>query len=290
MHGILNRVLLSALLALTVQGATADTLGDALKRGTLRFGYWPGEVPFSDRDVRGNPVGYSVDLCTRIAEMISSKLNTRLEPDWVAINASTRASYLDEKKTDLVCADITNTRARQEHYDFSYTIFVAGTRFMSRKADKLEGWPDLQGKRVAVVRNTAAEALVKELDAAASMQLDIASAQSIGEAWQWLEKGEVVAVGYDDIVQSTMSEKTADGPGAYQFTGAHLSIEPYGFMMRKNDPAFRAAVNEALAVLFRSGEVLDIYARWFTNSQRNIPVSMHLREDFRTPNAFPAFP
>jgi len=34
-------------------------------------------------------------------------------------------------------------------------------------------------------------------------------------------------------------------------------------MMRRNDPAFRLAVNRALAALYRSGDIVAIYDRWF---------------------------
>jgi ABC-type amino acid transport substrate-binding protein len=42
-----------------------------------------------------------------------------------------------------------------------------------------------------------------------------------------------------------------------------LSYEPYGFMLPRNDAAFRLAVNRALAGLYRSGNVAVAYERWF---------------------------
>ena len=43
----------------------------------------------------------------------------------------------------------------------------------------------------------------------------------------------------------------------------NLSYEPYGLMLRKNDQDFRQAVNTVLARLYRSGQIVQIYDRWF---------------------------
>jgi len=43
----------------------------------------------------------------------------------------------------------------------------------------------------------------------------------------------------------------------------YFSYEPYALMLRRGDGEFRLAVNRSLARLYRSGDVLDIYQRWF---------------------------
>jgi ABC-type amino acid transport substrate-binding protein len=56
---------------------------------------------------------------------------------------------------------------------------------------------------------------------------------------------------------------TAKDPAQYAIAEQYLSYEPYGFMMRRGDPAFRLAVNRVLSSLYRSGEIMQIYGRWF---------------------------
>jgi glutamate/aspartate transport system substrate-binding protein len=41
------------------------------------------------------------------------------------------------------------------------------------------------------------------------------------------------------------------------------SREPYGLVMRKDDGDFRRGVNRVVAGLYRSGQIKDIYLRWF---------------------------
>ena len=56
---------------------------------------------------------------------------------------------------------------------------------------------------------------------------------------------------------------TSKDPSKFALPGILFSYEPYGFMVRRNDAAFRLIVNRTLAGLYRSGEILEIYDRWF---------------------------
>ena len=42
-----------------------------------------------------------------------------------------------------------------------------------------------------------------------------------------------------------------------------ISIEPYAIVLPRGDWAFRLAVNTTLAQIFRGGDILDIFTRWF---------------------------
>ena len=56
---------------------------------------------------------------------------------------------------------------------------------------------------------------------------------------------------------------TSKDPNLFALPPVLFSYEPYGFMVRRNDAAFRLAVNRALAGLYRSGDVAAVYDRWF---------------------------
>jgi ABC-type amino acid transport substrate-binding protein len=56
---------------------------------------------------------------------------------------------------------------------------------------------------------------------------------------------------------------SASNPRQFALLDRYLSYEPYALMLRRGDPEFRLAVNRSLARLYRSGQVLDIYRRWF---------------------------
>jgi hypothetical protein len=56
----------------------------------------------------------------------------------------------------------------------------------------------------------------------------------------------------------------SEKPGDYRILDERLRDEPYGFMLRKNDPQFKALVDETLTKAMKSGEIQELYAKWFT--------------------------
>src|SRR5689334_5126598 len=53
-------------------------------------------------------------------------------------------------------------------------------------------------------------------------------------------------------------------PQAYQLSADAFSLpEPYGIMLRRDDPAFKRVVDAATAKLYKSAEIDKIYAKWF---------------------------
>ena len=80
-------------------------------------------------------------------------------------------------------------------------------------------------------------------------------------------------------------------PAAYEVVGRFLSFDPYALMLPRDDSAMRLVVNRTLAGLFRSGEIKDIYNKWFMS---DIPGSQALMvpmgDTLETNFAVQAFP
>ena len=66
--------------------------------------------------------------------------------------------------------------------------------------------------------------------------------------------------------------------------------EPYGFMLRKDDPQFKALVDETLSKVMKSGEINELYAKWFSapvppnGVNLRFPMSNGVKEAHRNPN------
>jgi glutamate/aspartate transport system substrate-binding protein len=67
---------------------------------------------------------------------------------------------------------------------------------------------------------------------------------------------------------------TAQDPGQFALADQYLSYEPYALMLRRGDAPFRLGVNRVLSHLYRSGEIVQIYARWF--GKLGVPSSLLL--------------
>lgn len=231
---------------------------------TIALGYRDSSVPFSYVGPSREPMGYSVDLCTRVVEDLRRELALPdLQPKWVPVRVETRVRALVSGTIDLECGSTTNTLSRQERVDFSLTTFITGASLLALAGS---GVGDQLGAiRIAVIPGTTTEQMVKNAIAsmgatAADARLVVVNDHADGLAAVVERRAEVYAT--DRAILMGLVASASD-PRQFVLLDRYLSYEPYALMLRRGDPEFRLAVNRTLARLYRSGQVLDIYRRWF---------------------------
>ena len=257
-------------------GANAQELQGTLQRvaqtKTIRLGYLKEGIPFSFAEVEGKPLGYSVDLCSRVVVGIQEQLGLpSLAIQWVEVTSANRFDRVMDGTIDLECGTSTNTVGRQKKVDFSLMTWVDGASFMVRADHPARRLPELAGKKIAVMGATTTEkalraALVKNhIDAeliVVKEHLDGLNALDRGTADAYASD-RTVLVGLALAVASQMPVALAD---------EQFSYEPYGLVLRRNDADFKQAVNQALAALYRSTGVMEIYERWFGKFGKPSPL------------------
>jgi glutamate/aspartate transport system substrate-binding protein len=93
-----------------------------------------------------------------------------------------------------------------------------------------------------------------------------------------VETGRAVAFVMDDILLYSLVA-TSKAPSEYAITTEALSIEPYGIMLRREDPAFKKVVDQAMINVYKSGDINKIYEKWFLQPippkgvNLNVPMS-----------------
>lgn len=103
-----------------------------------------------------------------------------------------------------------------------------------------------------------------------------------------VETGRAAAFVMDDVLLAGLIANSKS-PKDYAIVGPALSVEPYGIMIRKDDPQFKAAVDGTLTKLMKSGEINKLYSKWFTspipprNINLNLPMSPQLKEAVKNP-------
>ena len=104
-----------------------------------------------------------------------------------------------------------------------------------------------------------------------------------------VETGRALAFVMDDILLYTLVASSRT-PEDYVISSDALSLpEPYGIMMRKDDPAFKKIADGAIAAVYKSGEVNKIYAKWFTSPvppkgiNYNVPMSAQFKNLLASP-------
>ena len=257
-------MLVAALIAgCSVSGQVMDGTLDHIKTSsTLNIGYREAAPPFSFPGPDRRPVGYSVDLCTHVAGAIQKQLGINLKLNWVPVTAENRIDMVAQGKVDIECGTTTASLSRQERVDFSLMTFVDGGGLLTKSDLSLRAMADLGDKRIAVIPGTTTETALTKFLKEEFVTVQLVRVKDHLEGRSAVEKGAAEAFASDRGILIGLVV-TAKDPSSLSIPNIIFSFEPYGFMVRRNDAAFRLAVNRSLAELYRSGGIVQIYDRWF---------------------------
>lgn len=279
-------MLASALLALLLipsAASAADSLERIRATRTLIVGAREAAVPFSFLNEQKQPVGYSIDICRKVADALRRELKLpELKLAFQRVTAEDRFDKLASGAIDIECGSTTNLKSRQQKAAFSYSIFVSGTRLLVRKDSGISRVEQLGGKRVGIVRGTTAEKIFNGLQASGS-GMKLSSFAGNGEAVLALDAGKIDVFPQQEVQLAALMGRLSH-PEQFAIVGSGLSVEPVGLLLRREDKQFQVMVDKALAALFASGEINAIYDRWFNSATLKVPMSAMTRDSLMHPS------
>jgi glutamate/aspartate transport system substrate-binding protein len=267
----------------------SGTLEKISETQTITIGHRESGIPLSYVDDKQQPVGYAVDLCVKVAEAIREHLKQpEIKVRFAEVNGSTRIPLIANGTIDLECGTTTNNIERQKQVSFSDTVFVAAARFASKRADNLKNISDLKGRAVTANAGSNNLELTHKLNASNKLDMRILPSKDFAEGFLMLETGRAQALVLDDILLAGVVANSKN-PTQFVISSEGLSAEPYAIMMRRDDPNFKALVNEKLAALYSSGEAQKTYKKWFQSPipprgiNLNLPPSKALQQVWKEP-------
>jgi glutamate/aspartate transport system substrate-binding protein len=281
---MLSRILALSTVAIMAASPVAaqdltGTLAKVKETGTIVLGHRESSLPFSYIDDNQQVVGYAMDLCNHIAEAVKTNLGLEtINVELVPETPATRIPLLANGTIDLECGSTTNNLERQEQVSFTITHFVVAARFVSKAENNLLSLDDLKGKTIVSTAGTTPLKQITELNVERNLGLNILSAKDHAEAFLMVETDRAAAFVMDDILLYSLAASSKD-PSIYQISEEGLSVEPYGIMMRRDDPAFKAVVDAAMTEFYTSGAIEDLYKKWFLEPipprgvNLNVPMS-----------------
>jgi ABC-type amino acid transport substrate-binding protein len=258
---------LLAVPALARAAATDDTLKKIRDTKTITIAYRTDALPFSYEQDK-EPAGYTVDLCKKVVASLEQQLKVQpLTVKWVVSNTQNRLELVRSRKADMECGATTATLSRMEQVDFSSPVFVDVTGLLARRSSGATSFGGLAGKKIAVVEGTTNQ---KALDGAlkkALVSATVVTVKSREEAVAALEAGTVDAMAGDRVLLQGLSGKVKD-PSQYEVLGDELGFEPYAIVLPLGASAFRLAVNRALAQIYGSDAIVEVFRRAFGPSTK----------------------
>jgi glutamate/aspartate transport system substrate-binding protein len=284
--------------SLSAGPATAQELTGTLKNiketGAITLGHRDSSIPFSYLDDNQKPIGYAMDICYKIVDAVKKELKLdKLEVKLNPVTSSTRIPLMANGTVDLECGSTTNNADRQKQVSFTNTHFLTASRFVSKKSSKINSIDDLKGKPVVSTSGTTNIKQLTEANAARNLGVNIIPAKDHAEAFLMVETDRAVAFVMDDILLASLVAGSKE-PSAYVIsTDAFSKPEPYGIMLRKDDPAFKKVVDGATAALYQSPEGAKIYEKWFMQKippkglTLNVPIGPEQKKAFAKPSDSP---
>jgi glutamate/aspartate transport system substrate-binding protein len=243
--------------------AAAGTLDQIKASGEIRIGYRSDAPPLAFNDSSGQAAGYSVDLCKRIATAVKEQLKlANLKVTFVPLTSADRLEAIVKNKADIECGATTMTLSRERKVDFTLMTFVTGGSLLSLADSNVNTLSDVAGKSVAVITGTTSQPALESALKKNLIDAKVVAVADRAEAMKQLDAKQVVAFASDQIVLiGQMIESAA--PSKYTLAHDLFSYEPYGFVVRRDDADFRLVANGALAQVYRTGQIEQLFGRWF---------------------------
>jgi len=234
-----------------------------------------------------------MELCARIVESVQKSLGMpKLEVKYQLVTSANRIPLLANGTVDLECGSTTNNADRQKQVAYAPTTFVTANRIVYKKSSGVKKLDDLKGKTLVSTAGTTNIKQVTELNAARNLGINIISANGHSEAFLMVETGRAVAFAMDDILLAGLVANSKS-PADYEISSEALSVEPYGIMLRKDDPAFQKVVDAAVTDILSTSMINRIYDQWFMKPippkgvNLNIPMSAGLKKVVAKPTDSP---
>jgi glutamate/aspartate transport system substrate-binding protein len=229
---------------------------------TISVAYRTDALPFSFEEADKKPAGYTVDLCRSVVAVMERQLGTSLQVKWVPVTTQTRFSAIASGQADMECGASTVTLGRMKEVAFSTLTFLDGTGVLIRASTTGNSLSDLSGKKIGVIAGTSNERALNDALKAKVVSATVVTVRSREDGLAQLEAGTLDGFASDRVLLLGLITKAKD-PKALALLGDALSFEPYAIALPRGDWAMKQAVDAALAQIYRSSALPEIYNRWF---------------------------
>jgi len=293
LHSKTTLALVASVFAITAYAQDSGTLKKIKDSGAIVLGTREssGALAFTLGD--GKYVGFHTEMAEKIASDIQKQLGmSQLKVTYQPVTSQNRIPLVQNGTVDLECGSTTNNAARQKDVAFAMTTYVEEGRIVVKAASPIKGIADLNGKTVATTTGTTSVQTLRKNKRAANMDFKEVYGKDHADSFLLLESGRADAFVMDGQILAGLVSKSKN-PADYKILPEVLSVEPISCMMRKDDPAFKKAVDDSIKAMVKSGELAKMYDKWFvaaippSNTKVGLPLSDATKNAWNNPNDKP---
>ncbi|MEN9905494.1 MAG: hypothetical protein RLZZ555_2059 [Pseudomonadota bacterium] len=283
------------LLALASAGAWAqasDTLAKIKSSGSIALGVRESSgLGFTLGG--GKYVGFHTEMGERVISDIRRQLGlSQLEVRYLPVTSQNRIPLLQNGTVDLECGSTTNNLARQKDVAFAVTTYVEEVGIAVRTSSNVNSIKDLNGKSVATTTGTTSVQTLRKNERASGIDFKEVYGKDHADSFLLLESGRAEAFVMDKSILAANIAKSKS-PADFKILNEVLSVEPIACMLRKDDPAFKQAVDDSIKRQIKDGSLAKLYDKWFmqpippANVNLKMPMSDSTKAAWASPNDKP---
>ncbi|MGD9773106.1 transporter substrate-binding domain-containing protein [Diaphorobacter sp.] len=241
----------------------------------------------------GKYVGFHTEMGERILADIRKDLGlSKMEVKYQPITSQNRIPLIQNGTVDIECGSTTNNMARQKDVAFAVTTYVEEVRIAVNAKSGITGIKDLNGKTIVTTTGTTSVQTLRKNKRADGLTFKEVMGKDHADSFLLLETGRADAFIMDGSILAANISKSKN-PADFKIVGEVLSVEPIACMLRKDDPAFKKAVDDSIKRQIADGSLAKLYDKWFmqpvppANVKIGLPLSEATKEAWAHPNDKP---
>ena len=292
----MKKTLLAVAALIAVSSAlaqTTDTLKKIKDSGTITLGVRESSGALAYTLGDGKYVGFHTQMAEKIASDIRKQLGlSSLTVKYQPVTSQNRIPLVQNGTVDLECGSTTNNTARQKDVSFAVTTYVEEVRIAVKANSGITSIAQLAGKKVATTTGTTSVQTLRKHERANGVNFEEVFGKDHADSFLLLESGRADAFVMDGQILAGNISK-AKNPADFKIVGEVLSVEPIACMIRKDDPAFKTAVDGSIKAQIKSGDLAKLYDKWFmqpippANTKVGLPMSEATKAAWANPNNKP---
>lgn len=292
-----NLLWLAVLGCLCIPAARAESvvLQRIVQSGRIVLAHRETAVPFSYLDADKKPVGYALDLCQKLTEVVRKRLNVKsLKVEYLAVSSADRIPAIVDGRADLECGSTTNNAERREKVAFTVPHFITSARFLVKASSGLSKLDDFASHKVASTKGSTSLQALTRLNRERHLGVQEIEVPDHAKGVELVRSGEVDGFVMDDVQLYGLIAKDSS-PQDFKVVGQPVTAEALAIMLPKGDAEFKKLVDDEMKRLILSGEIYPIYDKWFNKpippngKSLNMPVGYLLKDFWKYPSDFVPF-
>ncbi|MCG8566608.1 MAG: transporter substrate-binding domain-containing protein [Desulfobacterales bacterium] len=241
-----------------IELAKTSTLESIVKSGKLRVGFESGYLPFEMTNVKGQYMGFDIDMAKALAKAMKVKIEF-VNTAWDGIIPA-----LITDKFDILISGMTVTQERNLAINFTNPYIVVGQAILLNKKHegKVLSYKDLNDPKFIITSKlgTTGEQAVKRLIPKATYKSFEVETEAVMEVIQ----GNADATVYDlPLIELMQAEH---GAGKTITLNKPFTFEPLAMAVKKGDPDLLNFLNNFIRQYKNDGRWQRAYDKWIKSN------------------------